>query len=40
LISEPELRISLGEKAFQSSRSFPSWPQCAKKFLKLIESHA
>ncbi|UCF63570.1 MAG: glycosyltransferase family 4 protein [bacterium] len=39
LISKPDLRISLGEKAFHSSRSFPSWPQCAKKFLKFLESH-
>jgi len=40
LISEPELRISLGEKAFQSSRTFQSWRESTDTLVAFIKSHA
>lgn len=40
LISDPGLRLSMGEKAYQRSRSFPSWQDSTEKFLRFMKSHA
>jgi glycosyltransferase involved in cell wall biosynthesis len=40
LISDPELRLSMGKEGYQRSRSFPSWQESTEEFLRFIPAES